>query len=114
VSTISLSGGAKNDYFRTNFSFVRPAVGDTQLRLLAGLTLFEGRLRIDSDGAYVLNPAPNQNAVLDQRWRVEVYSQCCGFLLEYLARDFSADNSRNDFRFSLDLRGVGKLLDHQF
>ena len=114
IANVSVSGGVRTDLFRTNFSLVRPATGDTQMRLLAGLTLFDGRLRLDSDGAYVINPLPGQKAVLDQRWRVEVYSQCCGFLLEYLTRDFSAENSTNDFRFSLDLRGIGKLLDHQF
>jgi len=45
-----------------------------------------------------------------QRWRLEYYLQCCGFLAEYYGADF-VTTQRRDFRFTIDLRGIGKLLD---
>ncbi len=113
-SSVSVSGNLRGQTARTGFSLVRTAgssgaSNQTQLRMATGVTLFGRKLKLDVDGSY--------NAQLrrfpDQRWRVEYYTQCCGFLMEWFQRDFVA-NSRGEFRFTLDLRGIGKLMDlHQ-
>lgn len=121
ISDLSVAGTIYSELARANFSLVhRPGLGDsagapipdqTQVRLALGVTLFGGKWRIDTDGSYVVNPQPGQTRVPDRRWRMEYYTQCCGFLGEYLSRDFSSSNSRKEFRFTVDLRGIGKLFD---
>ncbi len=121
VSDVSIAGTIYSELARANFSFVHhPGLGarngialsdQTQLRLALGVTLFDGKWRIDTDGSYVLGPPPGQSRVPDRRWRMEYYTQCCGFLGEYLSRDFSSTNTRKEFRFTVDLRGIGKLFD---
>jgi hypothetical protein len=121
ISDVSVAGTIYGDLARANFSLVHhPGLGyvgsipnpdQTQLRLALGVTLFEGKWRIDTDGSYVFNPPPGQTSVPDRRWRMEYYTQCCGFLGEYLSRDFSTTNTRKEFRFTVDLRGIGKLFD---
>jgi hypothetical protein len=39
-------------------------------------------------------------------------TQCCGFLVEYLNRDFDASQER-EVRFLVNLKGVGTILDLQ-
>lgn len=116
VADVSLSGNYRSDDFRTSFSLVRRAglaVGTTDstlLRLAAGATLWDGRVRLDVDGSFNPTASGLESRVPDQRWRLEYYLQCCGFLAEYLKRDFT-ENQRRDFRFTVDLRGIGKLFD---
>jgi hypothetical protein len=113
-SSISLSGNLRGPTTRTGFSVVRTAgsygaSGNTQLRMQAGVALFGKKLKLDVDGSY----NAQQHRVPDQRWRVEYYTQCCGFLMEWFRRDF-VSNDRGEFRFTVDLRGIGKLVDlHQ-
>lgn len=125
VADVSLSGNLRGDVARASFSLVHraglgfdtsqsppvPVERSLQLRLASGVTLFGGRLRVDLDGSYNPDKPLGQKAVPDQRWRFEYYTQCCGFLAEYLSREFSSTLSRNEFRFTVDLRGIGKLLD---
>lgn len=112
ISELSLSGNLYSPVSRSAFSIVRRAgVGPaaetrTQIRLAAGLALWSGKVRLDSEGTYDLE----ENRVPDQKYRVEFYTQCCGFLAEYLARDFTV-LTRREFRFTVDLRGIGKLFD---
>jgi hypothetical protein len=126
----SFSGNIRTDNTRLGFSLVHvPGLGvtsvidpvtglttllnnpdTTQLRLGAGLVLLGGKLRLDLDGSFVPTAVAPEKEVPDQLWRMQYYTQCCGFLAEYLRRDF-AGNERREFRFSLDLRGIGKLLD---
>jgi LPS-assembly protein len=125
----SFSGNVRTDRTRLGFSLVHtPGLGvtsftdangittildnpdTTQLRLGAGLVLLGGKLRLDIDGSFVPTAPSTLSEVPDQLWRIQYYTQCCGFLAEYLRRDF-AGNDRREFRISLDLRGVGKLLD---
>jgi LPS-assembly protein len=116
LSDVSLSGNWRSEDFRTRFSLVRRAgltVGSsnsTQIRLAAGATVWDGRLRFDVDGSYNPNARGLEVRIPDQRWRVEYYLQCCGLLAEYFKYDF-AENQRRDFRFTVDLRGIGKLFD---
>ncbi len=71
-------------------------------------------------GTFLLNRKLGLNAKLsynfsksfmpEQRYRIEYYTQCCGFYFEYLNRDFST-NERREFRFAIDLKGIGKVID---
>jgi LPS-assembly protein len=112
ISEMSLSGNVYSPVSRTAFSVVRrTGVGPeaetrTQIRLAAGVALWSGKVRLDSEGTYDLE----ENRVPDQKYRLEFYTQCCGFLAEYLARDFTV-LARREFRFTVDLRGIGKLFD---
>lgn len=111
LSELSLSGNLRFEVARAGFSFVRTAAGPddpyrTQLRLSAGVTLLGGKLKLDVDGSY----DAAERTVPDQRWRMELYTQCCGFLAEYMSRSF-VETTRREFRFTVDLRGIGKLLD---
>ncbi len=121
ISEFNVAGNLRGDMLQTNFSFVRrvglgfvsgmPASNETQMRLAAGLSLLEGKLRIGTQGTYVFHPPEGQQRNPDRLWRMEYYTQCCGFLAEYLSRDFSATNTRQELRFTVDLRGIGKLID---
>ena len=112
MTSVSVSGNLRSDVARTGFSVVRTqpstigAPTQVQLRLAAGTTLFERKLKVDVDGSY----DAQTHRVPDQRWKVEYYTQCCGFLMEWFKRDFISNN-RGEFRFTVDLRGVGKLMD---
>ena len=115
MSSVSLSGSLRGSVARTGFSLVRTAgstVGasaTTQFRMATGVTLFGRKLKLDVDGSY----NAQTHRVPDQRWRLEYYTQCCGFLAEWFRRDFT-DNNRGELRITVDLRGIGKLMDlHQ-
>lgn len=116
ISSLSLSGAYRSDAFRGSFTLTnRPglAVGttdSTQMRLATGATLWDGRVRFDVEGTYNPNPPAGEKSIPEQVWRLEYYLQCCGFLAEYLRRDFTGAE-RQDFRFTIDLRGIGKLID---
>ncbi len=115
TTSLSLSGNLRGDWSRSSFSFVRTAAttaggsSSTQVRFSAGVDLLGKKLRIDVDGSLDVD----ERRFPDQRWILEYYTQCCGFLAEWFRRDYAA-NDRGEFRFTVDLRGVGKLLDiHQ-
>ena len=82
----------------------------TQLRFQGNFGPIAGRLRLGVDGTYNFTPSPTEKHLPYQRWRLEYYTQCCGFLAEYLINDYSAIQ-RREFRFAVDLRGIGKLFD---
>lgn len=119
VAGVSLSGHVRKQVARASFSLVHNRQGaalerrSTQLRLATGLSLLTNKLRLELDGTYAPTAAVGAAKVPDQRWRAEYYTQCCGFLAEYLARDFGA-LTRREFRFSVDLRGIGRILDPHF
>ena len=131
VQNVSLSGSARNRMFRAGFSVVHTegkacSIGgqfvsvdradDTQLALDTGLVLLGGKLRLDLAGSFTANPGkdPTTNTTLSKfpqkRYRAEYYTQCCGFLAEYFERDYTTAR-RQEFRFTIDLRGIGKFLD---
>jgi hypothetical protein len=125
-SSVSFSGNLVNPNARLGFSLVRtgglsgafdvttglftPTLDTTQLRLGSGLVLFGGKLRLDLDGTYTPTARGLDKKVPDQLWRMQYYTQCCGFLAEYLINDYTA-LARKEFRFAIDLRGIGKLFD---
>jgi hypothetical protein len=131
IQNVSLSGSARSRLFRAGFSVVHTegkacSIGgqflsvdladDTQLALDTGFVLLGGKLRLDLAGSFTANPGkdPTTNATLSRfpqkRYRAEYYTQCCGFLAEYFERDYTTTR-RQEFRFTIDLRGIGKFLD---
>lgn len=115
-SNLSLSGGFRNDRLRSTFSLVyqpglTPGVEDrTQMVFTSGVALFDKRVRVALEGTWDPQASAGASRFPEQLWRVEYYLQCCGFLAEYLRRDFTGFE-RRDFRFTIDLRGIGKLID---
>jgi hypothetical protein len=87
-----------------------PNVEATQLRFQGDFGPFAGRLRLGMDATYNVNPQVAEKHLPYQRWRMEYYTQCCGFLAEYLQYNYSSA-PRKEFRFAVDLRGIGKLFD---
>jgi LPS-assembly protein len=87
-----------------------PKADATQLRFQGEFGPFASRLRLGMDATYNVTPAPGEKSLPYQRWRMEYYTQCCGFLVEYLQYNYSTA-PRKDFRFAVDLRGIGKLFD---
>jgi lipopolysaccharide assembly outer membrane protein LptD (OstA) len=82
----------------------------TQIRFQGNFGPIAGRIRIGIDATYNVSPAPTEVHLPYRRWRLEYYTQCCGFLAEYLASKYTAF-PRREFRFAVDLRGIGKLFD---
>jgi hypothetical protein len=87
-----------------------PRPDATQVRFQGNFGPIAGRIRLGVDATYNLTPAPNEVHFPYRRWRLEYYTQCCGFLAEYLASKYTAF-PRREFRFAVDLRGIGKLFD---
>lgn len=87
-------------------SGVQPEAGT--LRLGGGSALFGRRFIFDLDFAYDLPTRMLQS----QRYRIGYETQCCGFLAEYLNRDYSGlVQPAQEFRFTVTLKGVGNFLD---
>jgi hypothetical protein len=117
VSGVSVSGNLNwQQGGRLAFSLVhRPGLAggardSTQLRLGGGVALWSGRIRLALDGTFVPTAEGAEPRIPDQRWVIELYTQCCGILGEYLKREF-VGNERREFRVTVDLRGIGKLFD---
>lgn len=83
-------------------------IDQSQLRLFAGGALFRRKLTMAVETKVDLQASDIQ----DQRYRIGYNTQCCGFLGEYLGRDFSG-SSEKEYRFVVSLKGVGKLFDLQ-
>jgi hypothetical protein len=89
---------------------LEPAQGATQLRFQGNFGPIAGRIRLGIDGTYNVTPAALEKHLPYRRMRLEYYTQCCGFLTEYLVSQYSTF-PRREFRFAVDLRGIGKLFD---
>ena len=89
---------------------IEPVGSATQMRFQGNFGPIAGRFRIGADATYNFSPTPTEKHLPYQRWRLEYYTQCCGFLAEYLKYDYSAF-PRREIRFAVDLRGIGKLFD---
>ena len=115
-SDVSVNGAVRQKNYRIGASVVyRPGLGalatrDTQVRFNSAFQAFRGKLRMELDGAFTANPTQGISHVPDRRVRLEYYTQCCGLLAEYLVREYTT-SKRQDFRFTVDLRGIGKFLD---
>lgn len=130
VSQVSVSGNFTERLAKGLFSVVyRPGLGTapipgptpgtivyvdkhdaTQLRFQGDFGPLASRLRLGMDATYNVTPQPGEKSLPYQRWRMEYYTQCCGFLAEYLQYNYT-NAPRKEFRFAVDLRGIGKLFD---
>ena len=59
-----------------------------------------------------LNYDATLSRLQDQRYRIGYDTQCCGLAFEILERDFIGTEQR-EFRFVLNLRGIGNFIDLQ-
>jgi len=80
----------------------------SQLRLYAGTAMFRRKVTLAVETKVDLAASEVQ----DQRYRIGYNTQCCGFLAEYLDRDFNETQER-EYRFLINLKGVGTLFDLQ-
>ncbi len=80
----------------------------SQVRLFAGTAFFRRKVTLALETKVDLA----LSEVRDQRYRIGYNTQCCGFLVEYLDRDFTLTEER-EYRFLVNLKGVGTLFDLQ-
>ena len=121
VSDVSVSGNFRHPMaqglfsvvYRPGLGYSQPGVGKpdaTQVRFQGNFGPLAGRIRLGIDATYNVSPGPKEVHLPYRRWRFEYYTQCCGFLAEYSASKYT-DFPRREFRFAVDLRGIGKLFD---
>jgi LPS-assembly protein len=83
----------------------------SQIRLLGGVATGGRKLTLDVEGNYDVQ----ESFFRDQRYRFGWNTQCCGVMVEVSRRFFQTsslgDTSETEFRFVLNLRGVGTFLD---
>jgi hypothetical protein len=88
---------------------------------LDGLTLNSSRLRVAGGTSFwrrkismavALNYDATLSELQDQRYSFGYDTQCCGFAVEVLQRDFVGTEQR-EFRFVVNLRGIGNFIDLQ-
>jgi hypothetical protein len=79
-----------------------------QVRVMGGTSLWQRKVTLDLEGSYDLET----RALRDQRYRLGYNTQCCGMLLELARRDYETIDEIQ-YRFMLNLRGVGTFLDLQ-
>lgn len=99
--------------FGDDVTFV-PREDTTQVRLTGALSLLRTKLQLLVNGTWDLTPPPGQEHLPEKTWRVQYTSQCCTFVVERFTRSFPSIDDRRDLYFRVDLRGVGKLVDHRF
>jgi len=80
----------------------------SQIRLIGGSSFLRRKITLDVEGSYDLE----NHQLRDQRYRLGYNTQCCGVLLELARRDFQTLDEIQ-YRFTLNLRGVGTFLDLQ-
>lgn len=137
LTGVTVSGSVAEDWGQLRFSVVhrnglgvirRSSVGpggepitelvprpdDTQVNLFTAVRLWGGRVRVGLEGTYDFNPPAGQSRVPNRLWSIQYSTQCCTFLFQRLARDFSDVDGRDDYTIRIDLRGVGKILDQRF
>ncbi len=86
----------------------RRFLDQSQLRLIGGTSFLQRKITLDLEGSYDIENSDLQN----QRYRLGYNTQCCGVLVEYARRDFETIDEI-EYRFTLNLRGVGTFLDLQ-
>jgi hypothetical protein len=83
----------------------------SQIRVLAGATVLDRKITADVEGSYDIV----KSFLRDQRYRFGYNTQCCGVLFEIAKRSFltaaEGATSSLEYRFVLNLRGVGTFLD---
>lgn len=111
-SSTSISASLKKEeigYMTLSMVSMKDFVGSNdreQVTFEGGARLFHQKFGFNVKLSYDIS----KSFLPEQRYRIEYYTQCCGFYFEYLNRDFSF-NERREFRFTIDLKGIGKVLD---
>ncbi len=82
------------------------AADSSQLGLLAETNVLSRKLVLGFQGNYDIEARD----LRDQRYKVGYNTQCCGFTLEFLDRDFLGV-SQQEFRVLVNLKGIGNVLD---
>ncbi len=83
----------------------------SQIGLQAETNLFSRRLLLGMQVNYELGDVlPGEPRLRDQRYKFGYNTQCCGFQMEFLNRNFSGSSQR-EFRFLINLKGVGNVID---
>jgi len=100
--------GAAADPSDPNTNGERRFLDASQVRLIGGTSFLKRKITLDLEGSYDIE---NQD-LRDQRYRLGYNTQCCGVLVEVARRDFQTIDEIQ-YRFVLNLRGVGTFLDLQ-
>jgi hypothetical protein len=115
VSDTSFSAGLFSPTFgflNSTWFFRNGLDGETlnssRLRLTGGTSFFRHKISV----AVSLNYDATLRRLQDQRYRFGYDTQCCGIAVEFLNRDFIGTQQK-EFRFVLNLRGIGNFLDLQ-
>ncbi|MCZ6833158.1 MAG: LPS assembly protein LptD [Acidobacteria bacterium] len=83
-------------------------LNSSRLRVTGGTSFFRHKISV----AVSLNYDASLSRLQDQRYRVGYDTQCCGFAVEVLDRDFVGTEQKT-YRFVINLRGIGNFLDLQ-
>lgn len=86
----------------------RRTLDSSQIRLIGGSSFLRRKVTLDLEGSYDIQ----NHDLLDQRYRLGYNTQCCGVLVEVARRNFQTLDEIQ-YRFTLNLRGVGTFLDLQ-
>ncbi len=115
VSQASLSAGlydAGRGFLNATWFFRNGLDGATlsssRLRVAGGTSFWRRKVSM----AVALNYDATLSALQDQRYSFGYDTQCCGFAVEVLQRDFVGTEQR-EFRFVVNLRGIGNFIDLQ-
>jgi hypothetical protein len=85
----------------------------SQIGLQGETNFFGRRFLLGMQTNYELGDVlPGEPRLRDQRYRFGYNTQCCGFQLEVLNRNFLGTSQR-EFRFLINLKGVGNVVDFQ-
>lgn len=86
----------------------------SQIGLMGETTVFARRLLLGFQINYELGDVvEGEPRMRDQRYRAGYNTQCCGFQLEYLNRNY-VGSDQTEYRFLINLKGVGNVIDfHQ-
>ncbi len=83
-------------------------LNSSRLRVTGGTSFFRHKISV----AVSLNYDASLSRLQDQRYRFGYDTQCCGFAVEVLDRDFVGTDQK-EYRFVINLRGIGNFLDLQ-
>ncbi len=90
-----------------------PPLDQNQIGLQGETNFLGRRFLVGMQTNYELGSVnPGEPRLRDQRYRFGYNTQCCGFQLEVLNRNFVGSSNR-EFRFLINLKGVGNVVDFQ-
>ena len=88
-----------------------PPFDRSQIGFAGETNLFGRRLLLGMQTNYELGSLiPGEPRLRDQRYKFGYNTQCCGFQVELLNRNFLGSSQR-EVRFLINLKGVGNVID---